>query len=568
MIFHINKKHEYGIFFLLFCIVTYLAFKGLDYNCFWDDEAHVAFIAKNYLKTGHLTAWDGRNLMTFENGRLLDKNLETINPPFEYLLCAYSFKLFGTTTWAGRFPFVILGLLSLIVFFLILKEESFACRWYSLSLMAFSYSYLLNIRQCRYYSLVLLFSLLSYYTYKRCLVSQKPSNLILFLLSLFLFFESHYLICGVFTGALVVNHLLFHRHAFDAQARKKTLIVGGIFGLWVLIRIFGFNILERPDIRHTHDSFGGYVISRFVNLIYYFRDLDDIGYIPGFFVVCLILLAILYRKDPIFPKHLFEWVCFICLSVLFLSLFTPQLIEWQGIRKNQSVVRYLVALIPFAACFTGALLAIIHKKVGAILAVSLCIITLSTNLFSFRMSTGVFRWLLPHYIKEIHRNYLTPYEAAISYLRTHTGYNDTVYAISDYMNLPLLFYLGDKLKIGGSLGEDTKLPKEVLDTLNAPIFFARYFPQMIIAFGLRKETDIRMNFLCRDKYTYLCDSTYEFPYTERIEVFCLDYTRPELTHHNFGPVEQFNTAVDAIYIFKRWEKPVVPKPVAVDTISK
>ncbi len=548
-----NLKREYYYLLLLLCTVTYLSFTGLTNNCFWDDEAHVAFFAKNYVKTGQLTGYDGRNFYGIFNGGLLNKNLTTINPPLEYLVCALSFKLFGISTWAGRFLFVLFGIASLIIFFLLLKEKSFKLRWYSLILLAFSYSFLLNIRQCRYYSLVIFFSLLTYFFYKRFLSSQKIVNVVMLFISLFLLFESQYLISCVFAFSIGANHLLFHRRALDRQAWIKILIGCGCFGIIVMVLIFGFNILERPDIRH-HYNFGGYIVSRFVFLVYYIRDLDEIGYISGFYIIIMILLTKVYRKEPFFPKDVFEWSCFIAIYVFFLSLFSPQLIEWRGIRNNTSIIRYMVVLLPFAAYFTGTILAIIHEKCGVLFTMVLLVITLTTNLFSFRMGTAKFRWLLPGYIKEIHSDYETPFEAAISYLEKNTIYNDTVYAVPEHMGLPLLFYLGDELKIGFAVRKDTKLPKAKLDTLKAPVFIDRYFPNLVVAFGLKKVTEIRMNFFIRGKYTYKSRPPNRLPYKERLGVFRLDLTRPELNQHSFSPVKKYNSDIDDIYIFERREK--------------
>jgi len=39
-----------------------LACLGLSNHAFWDDEAGTALFARNLLKTGELTAWDGVNL--------------------------------------------------------------------------------------------------------------------------------------------------------------------------------------------------------------------------------------------------------------------------------------------------------------------------------------------------------------------------------------------------------------------------------------------------------------------------------------------------------------------------
>ena len=77
----------------------YLAFSGLDYNYFWDDEADTALFARNLLRFGKLTAWDGHNLIAHRNGSELNDKLITTWPPFQYLVTAVSFFIFGESTY-------------------------------------------------------------------------------------------------------------------------------------------------------------------------------------------------------------------------------------------------------------------------------------------------------------------------------------------------------------------------------------------------------------------------------------------------------------------------------------
>jgi len=137
---------------LIIAAAGYLAFTRLDNTYFWDDEAQVAIIASNFLSTGRLTGWDGRNLMALRNGSVLREDLSTIDPPLDILLAAASFQWFGRSTWAGRFPFVLAGMASLIIFVFLLQDEfrgKTALQIYGLVLLAFSIVFLLHIRQCR-----------------------------------------------------------------------------------------------------------------------------------------------------------------------------------------------------------------------------------------------------------------------------------------------------------------------------------------------------------------------------------------------------------------------------------
>ena len=65
-----------------------------------------ALFARNLLKTGELTAWDGVNLNGYGFGMQLDENLNNpYMPPLQYYVAAMGFKIFGISTFAGRIPF-------------------------------------------------------------------------------------------------------------------------------------------------------------------------------------------------------------------------------------------------------------------------------------------------------------------------------------------------------------------------------------------------------------------------------------------------------------------------------
>src|SRR5687767_10606929 len=144
---------------LLACILvglagTYLLVAGLDRAALWDDEAEVALIGRNWLRTGEFTAWDGRNVLAYQNGTTTDPQLITRQPPLMFVLAATGLRLLGDSAGAGRLPFALFGAATLWVLGWVLRRELPAApaTWaYGLAMLAFSCSFLLYARQCRYY---------------------------------------------------------------------------------------------------------------------------------------------------------------------------------------------------------------------------------------------------------------------------------------------------------------------------------------------------------------------------------------------------------------------------------
>ena len=260
-------------------VCAYVSLVQLGNTYFWDDEAHVGIIAKNYLATGGLTGWDGRNLLAFRNGSLLDNHLRIINPPLEYVVTAASFRAFGPSTWAGRFPFVIAGLLSVVVFLRLVQEtvgKDMQFWSYAVGGLAFSTIFLLNIRQCRYYALALLFSLLTYQSYHACLRSKRWGDFLALVFWATLLFYSNHLLGIAFLLALASVYGMFSPPGFTRQEWKKLLLTLALFAVVTVPYALHYQIWYRPDILARELWY----LRKVKLLWWHLRELNVIGYFP------------------------------------------------------------------------------------------------------------------------------------------------------------------------------------------------------------------------------------------------------------------------------------------------
>ena len=140
-----------------------LVLPRLGQRLFWDDEANTAIYARNLLRFGRITAWDGRNLCGYGWGGALGDDLgqELRVPTLPAYFAAASMALLGQTTFAGRLPFALAGVVSVGLLAVWMRRHlGRRFPWYLPSLlMAVSPAFLLYSRNCRYYSLGLMFSL-------------------------------------------------------------------------------------------------------------------------------------------------------------------------------------------------------------------------------------------------------------------------------------------------------------------------------------------------------------------------------------------------------------------------
>lgn len=531
----------------VFVCCAYLSFARMDNTYFWDDEAHVGIVAKNFLSTGRLTGWDGRNLLAYRNGTLLDKGLRTINPPLDYLVAAVSFRVFGPSTWAGRLPFVIAGLIGLAIFAILLRHDFGNNDWlwvYSLAVLAFSPVFLLNIRQCRYYALALLFSQLIFYAYRRCLATERTRWFLILSTAAILLFYSHFLLCGAFLLALGVYHLVFHRHDLGKKGWGKLAAAVGVFALATLPYALYYSIWRRPQYVAREDFYFRQLKLLWWNL----RELNLLGCLPWTVAVGLAYFLIRNRQKEGASSTTLQWAAFSLGYVFFMALSSPQPANVEAIAD----LRYLIPIVPFLAGMVGAFLWFVHKK-SRIVALACLALIITSNVLTLSPFNWKFRWLLPAYIGEIHRDYPTSYSAAVEFLLKSAARDDLVYASPEYCNYPLMFYSGDKFRFCCLLNARTPLPVETVKNLAAPLFMEEHFPNWFIAFGGKPAVLKLLEYFSRTHTSHGKTVQFDYRLVKTLDVFWFDTSRPELPRHRFGPVVDFDRRFEAVYIFRRSE---------------
>jgi hypothetical protein len=150
---------------LIVALAAILLFWNLSGRCLWQDEAETALLGKNILCFGLPYAWDGKNLISQEEGREFTfhsrqgtggpgpDGLWRWSPWIQCYVAALSMSIFGATTFGARFLFVVAALLSVPLTYLLavrLFGSRPLARWSALFL-SLSVPFLLYARQCRWY---------------------------------------------------------------------------------------------------------------------------------------------------------------------------------------------------------------------------------------------------------------------------------------------------------------------------------------------------------------------------------------------------------------------------------
>jgi hypothetical protein len=538
-------RFRYLLIIAIFLAAASLSLVRLDNTYFWDDEALTAIGAKNLLLTGHLTGWDGRNLVAYHNGTLLDKDLRLVgSPPLHHLIAAASFRLFGMSTWSGRFPFVLAGLASLCVLSLILRQEYSAASHiciYGTAVMATSISYLLNIRQCRYYSLAMLFSLLTFFMYRQCIRSSRLAYYILLAISAVLLFYSNFLLCAAFLAALALLCMVFHRDDLRKNIAKFSIA----FFLFILATVpyaVINRIWYRPDVQYEGEPLHVWKLSL---LWWNLRELNLLGFMPWMVAAGLLYFMIRYRRKCNEAAMALQWSV-LCLGyVVSLVCMSYSHVVKTAIGDD----RYLIPTLPFLCGLTGVFLWFVHSRTR-IGAMAILILIVTTNLLSVTPTNWKFQLRLPAYIDEVLHDYPTAYSQAVQFLSENVKQDEKVFAWPEYANYPIMFYLGDKVKMCCTLYSTSHIPQDTIESLNAPLLVDENFPDWFILFGMDSRADERISFFSREHLYEGQQIQLSYRLVKVLDVYWFDSSRPELPWHTFGPRTGFDRQREAVYVMR------------------
>ena len=219
-----------------------LIFFRLDQRLLWNDEAETALLGRNILRYGIPKAFDGRNLISQEVGLEFGANyVWRWTPWLEKYLAAAAFAVAGESTLTARLPFALIGWLAVLSeYFLALRL--FGDRWTGVLAMAFltfSVPFLLHVRQCRYYSPLILATIWAVYFLVGLGRGQRGS-VIGFVLAMTVLFQSNILTCIATAVAFAPCTVIL---GFDRAAYRRTALAAGVLilldGPWAYFYLIG-----------------------------------------------------------------------------------------------------------------------------------------------------------------------------------------------------------------------------------------------------------------------------------------------------------------------------------------
>jgi len=512
-------------------VAAVLVLLGLGNNAFWDDEANTALFARNLLRFGQLNAWDGTNLIGFRLGAELDEHLVNVYmPPLQYYVAAGGLKLFGATTVGGRLPFVLLGLCSIAVLVLVTRWffRGRVAHWLPAALVALNPAYLMFMRQCRYYAIVSLLTLVVLAcwshpkgTRRGLLVASAVGGLAALLLMF-----TNYLNAVAF-GLTLPLLLLLRRCRTSRNLVYLSVIYCALAAAGVYVLVTANPLAHSVSYRSTVPG-----LQRLAMLFWW--HLSGLPHFEFFPTITLPILVVFWAIQRSRAKTvLVKEGLLICLLLFFYSVtivaFSPQTVDGN---TRVADMRYVVPLIPIGAMATSVMLVKIWRaspNVGRVAALAIAVALVTTNTFtSAFIHKQAVRSTLFEYLWENTHDYQTGNEALVEYVKGLPP-GRVIRVLPDFMTYPAMFYAPEQ-HYCCQLSEEHVLAPQLRAELPDYVYFTRVLPDyLLVGANISAEQLLYQGTLAFGSGKYRLGPVVGSDFR--------DCSRPELPWHCFRPKE-------------------------------
>jgi 4-amino-4-deoxy-L-arabinose transferase-like glycosyltransferase len=505
-----NPRWLLRIGLLVGCAVLLLA--RLGHYPLWDDEACTAILARGVWQSGDSLAIQGRNVMAYGGGTMLFGSNDRVHPPLQLYVMAPFLGRLGETALAARLPFALVGLGAIALFLRCCVKANLSTRmWVIVSvLLLTNVAMFLYLRQARYYSLAVLFSLLSAWLYLRLPAEAKFRAVMPLGLSLAVYPLVTAQGFVMLAGAFVVDYLVVGRklHRFGVGGWAALLLPSAV--------VSGFLLLTwNPLVIASERGYSPEWWYRPLMFWWALRDVNVAHIGVGVLLLAGPLLA-WRRGDVLLGRGCLAVVSF-CLMWAVVNPQTPEIMEYAEVRH-----------------FTPLLLPCMLIAAAVISAVWSFRWWLGVSLLGLAGFTNVLHWgSLQADVRERSIQYLwarelispprTSYEAAIAMVRNLTAAGATVGVEPDWMRYPLMFHVADRAYTWQIRPDQ----RERLAHVEARQFRGVEPPEFFLSFGLWDEGEMRKaDALARErgrKYERIATSP----------VYWRDMYRPEILRREF-----------------------------------
>ena len=521
---------------LILAAIAVVYFFRLGQPQLWADEADTGILARNTLRFGTPTAFDGRNISLADDGAQLNQGLLSKKIPWvQYYVGALSLAVFGDDTAGLRTLFALIGLLAFFPIEAVLRSR---VRHPDLlaALALLSPQIVLLQRNARYYPiLILLYALLVWHLsarFKRGAVRWAGAALIFVLL-----FHTHPFAALCSGVALILTCLRFRR---EALAGYGAAFAAGLISWLAWYALLGPSLAATPlSLAFITTHFALWWKGFSLSLLAAAVDLDAVGCLP-LLLWAAVPAYLFWRDGPALRALAREpLLAFVLLNILVQAaasgaVFGPETGSYFAI------LRYMPHLLVFATIAGFLLLNSALRSSAVYLAA--CLVAAASNLLTLTHWTAPMgrrapaSWVPPVYA-EIFDPPVNAWDRAIARLRSEASAsadrNKVIAIWPPWTKETMIFYLGDLALIR---------PVSSVPTEANRVIYRVIGPEAWGRLAARPEWLVDLSgLLLAAPAGYVADSS--FPSHQANSD---NGTRPELTRHAFAQT----SVVGSVRIFR------------------
>ena len=407
---------------ILLVLSFFLIFKNLSNNFLWEDEAESAVLARNILHFGYPRAFDGINQITPTVYAGFGKEYQwKFHPWLPFYIVAFSQAVLGESAFSSRLPFAIFGFLSIILLFFLtrrlFKKDSIALL--TTLFASTSIPFILLMRQCRYYGLLVFLVLCIVWAYLKILEKKTGYLWLLGILLVALCYTNH--------GAFIPVSLTILIHSFFLNKEK-------VLSKKIILMFIAVSALAIPWFIYSYAPnhlAGLKLIALKKNLEFEIRVLNKYIFPLSFFIILYAIYCFKNKtwKIKINPEHKKNLALILLLIAVNLSFY---------ILVEQRTIRYYIHLFPFLYMLEAYLFLTFLSKRKILLTILISAI-IFTNILNSSFLLKKVKFYLPMYLYEITHDYDGPVEGTVKFLKQYAKPGDTVKVAYDGNSL--IFYL-------------------------------------------------------------------------------------------------------------------------------
>ncbi len=395
---------------------------------------------------------------------------------------------------------------------------------FSLGLLG-NVSFFLYGRQCRYYALATLLTVLIANLYLTW--NGRWWKLTAMMLASILLLWTQYLPYAGLYAALGCDYLLAQRRRSPLRWNHWLLLLGP----QVLAGALAVAIYNPIGAGVVPDEAGRSLLLDKLTLFWWnLRDINICEFGVGLLMLAAPALYLLEKNTWLLrgPLAILSYMSIV-------TILSPQPIG----RTSFADIRYLETLIPCCVLLTSlAILTLARHKWS--IALPLALLAFGTNVLNQPLKPDEWRSSIYQWLGELKTPRSTSIQQAMDWIHQNVQPGQSIWVFPDYMTYPLMYDAPQAVYAwqlqGPPSGQFKDLP---------PIHFVGgASPDYILAFGLMPQIGEALAYLKQQRKT-------DYKLVATLDVFWNDMTRPELFWRSFQPVVGYNPQVEAVYILQR-----------------